>query len=626
MKRQPKEKAHSTAATGRDSLGKAVRRNLAPGKAAGLLRRGAATLKNEGWQALWREVAFRFNLALHRETWRHRADMPLRKTLRAQRKARFEHTPLVSVLVPLYNTPPAYLRQMIESVLAQSYAYFELVLADGSDAAHAEVGQLARRFAEKDARVRYVRLEKNAGIAGNTNAALQHSTGAWLLLLDHDDVLQPNALFEVVCAANATGAELIYSDEVVLDASLKHLCEFHFKGGYAPDTLRGCNVITHLCAFSRALLVRAGGGERAQYNGAQDYELILRLSEQARGIHHIPKVLYIWRSHGGSTAEDIAQKPEAIEAGAAALAAHLERVSLAGTVQPLGDHPGAYRVHYPVLGEPLVTVLIPNSDHSEDLARCLSSLYARGGWPLMEVLVIDNNSSDMATAAFYKEATKKYPGLRVLDWPGPFNFSAINNFGVEYALGDHLLLLNNDVEVLSDGFVAELLSYSQRHDVGAVGPMLYYPDNTVQHAGLILGIGQTAGVSHKGHARGDGGDMFRLCTTQNVSAVTGAALMVKRPLYEALGGLDDAHFAVAFNDVDFCLRLRQEGLWNVFTPFAQAIHYESKSRGYDTEGPRRERFEREAAVFREKYAAELAAGDPFYNPHFTLEHENFGYR
>ena len=616
----------NTATTGVDSLGKIVRRNLSFWRVALLFARGRETLRHQGWQALGRAVSFRVRLAAHRPVWRYRADIPLRRELTAQRAQIFSPAPLVSVICPLYNTPPVFLRQMLTSLLAQSYPNFELVLPDASDKNKDEVAALVRRYAKKDARIKHLPLPKNLGIAGNTNMGFEHSTGHWLCLLDHDDLLQPNALYEVMRAAADTGADLLYSDEVVLDEGLQKLGEFHFKGNYGPDTLRGCNYMTHLCAFSRPLLALAGGTQNSNFDGAQDYDLILRLTEHARCIAHIPKVLYLWRRHGGSTAGGMAAKPAATAAGAAAVQAHLERVGLAGTAQPQKAHPGAYRVDYPVRGNPIVSVLIPSSDHTEDLERCLVSLYAQAGHQNLEVLVVDNNSQLPETQAYYRENAHRFPGLQVLHYPGPFNYSAINNFGAKRALGQHLLLLNNDVELLSDGFVRELLGYSQRADVGAVGALLYYPDDTVQHAGLIVGLGGTAGVSHKGHSRGNGGDLFRLCTTQNVSAVTGAALMVKASLYAELGGLDEERFGVAFNDVDFCLRLRAQNLWNVFTPFAQGYHFESKSRGYDTEGPKKERFEREAAAFKAKWADILQKGDPFYNPHFTLKTENFAYR
>lgn len=613
------------ATTGKDSVGKIIRRNLSFKRVGILWRRGVDAVKSRGWQALWREVSFRLRLAAGLDTWRYRADFPLRRELKHQRQNPPQPSPLVSVVVPLYNTPAVFLRQLVASVQRQSYANWQLVLADGSDRTTDDVARLCKGYAQKDDRITYLPLSKNEGIAGNTNAGLDAAKGEWLVLLDHDDVLQANALYEVVSAANATGAQLIYSDEAVLTDDLKHLMEYHFKGDYAPDTLRGCNVITHLCAFTGTLLQKAGGGEKSEYDGAQDYDLVLRLAEQAAVVHHIPKVLYFWRGHAGSTAGDIGQKPRAIAAGAAALQAHLGRVGLAGQAEPIDGNAGAYRVCYPVQGQPMVSVLIPCSDHVDDTSRCVASLYQKAGWPNLEVLILDNNSKDPATQSYYDDARKNYPGLRVLHWPGAFNFSAINNFGAAQAKGEHLLLLNNDIELLTDGFITELLSYSQRPDVGAVGAKLYYPDDEIQHGGLIVGVGGTAGCSHKGHPRKDAGYMFRLCTTQNVSAVTGAALMVKRALYEALGGLNETDFAVAFNDVDFCLRLWEKGLLNVFTPFAEAYHFESKSRGLDTEDANKERFEREAAAFRARWAALLQQGDPYYNPHFTLEYENFAF-
>ncbi len=610
--------------TGADSLSKAVRRNLSSERIKLLYERGRTTLRERGAQALWREVAFRFNLATRGQTWWYRADVPLRREILAQRESQPKDGPLVSVLVPLYNTPSVFLKQMVRSVLAQSYERFELVLADGSDEAHAYVGEVAQRFAKRDDRVRYIKLAQNKGISGNTNAAIEQSCGGWIVLLDHDDVLQPNALYEVV--RHAGEAELIYSDEIVLDSRLKKLWKYHFKGGYGPDTLRGCNYITHLCAFSRELLQRSGAQVYAEFDGAQDYDLILRLTEQAKAVKHIPKVLYFWRRHEQSTTVGIEQKPKAEQAGRLALQSHIDRIGLKGVAQGRPGHPGTYHIRYDIEKKPLVSVIIPSSDHIDELECCLNSIYEKSGWDELEVMVVDNNSKDAATPLYYKQARQMYPGLRIVKYEGAFNYSAINNFAAKLAKGEHLLLLNNDIELLSEGFVREMLSYSQREDVGAVGAMLYYPDDTVQHAGLILGIGGTAGVSHKGHKRGDGGDMYRLATVQNVSAVTGAALMVKAALYEKLGGLDEQAFGVAFNDVDFCLRLRRAGYLNVFTPFAQAYHYESKSRGYDTEGEKKVRFDREAAAFKQRWAEELSRGDEYYNPHFTLKTENFGYR
>ncbi|MDL2252550.1 glycosyltransferase family 2 protein [Ruminococcaceae bacterium OttesenSCG-928-I18] len=611
---------------GPDSIGKAVRRNLSPGRIAHMFGRAFGTLFRQGPQQLWREVVYRYRLASGKDFWPYHADIPLRRETRAQKKKVFPFMPLISVIVPLYNTPLEYLRELLDSVRRQSYAEWELILVDGSDKGHAERQSLLRRYGDKDTRIRYTKLYKNAGIAGNTNLGIAESEGDYLLLLDHDDVLAPGALYEVAKAINDTGADMVYSDEAVLDSELKHLHAFHFKPDFGPDTLRGCNYITHLCAFSYHLLESIGGREREGFDGSQDYDLILRLSEKAKKIHHIPKVLYYWRRHENSTAKDILQKPEAVKAGQRALQEHLERVNLDGTVQVQEGYPGAYRVTYEVWGNPLVSILIPSSDHVEDLHRCIESIYERAGWHRFEVLVIDNNSKDPATESYYLDAEARHGTLRVLRYKGGFNFAAICNFGVARCAGDHILLLNNDIELMGEGFVREMLSYSQRPDVGAVGALLYYPDACVQHAGLFIGIGGTAGVNHKTHKRGSGGAMYRLCTTQNLSAVTGAALMVKRSLYEEVGGMDEEQFAVAFNDVDFCLKLREKGYWNVFTPFAEAWHFESKSRGYDEEGPAKERYDREAANFTGKYAALLEAGDPFYNPHLTLKFENYGLR
>ena len=607
----------------KDSLPGMARRLLDPAHIRQVAAWCARVGREEGAQALWREISFRVNLAFHRDTWRYRADLPTRKKLAAQRAAGVPGGPKISVVAPLYNTPPRFLRQMIGSVTGQSYQNWQLVLADASDAAHSEVGRIAGAYAKKDGRITYVKLGENKGIAGNTNAGLAAAQGDWLTLLDHDDLLYKNALFEVAKAA-AGGADFVYSDEIVLTENLKHLVDYHFKPDFEPDYLRGCNYITHLAAFSRALLDRAGGGERSEYDGSQDFELILRLTERAEKILHLPYVLYIWRSHAGSTASSMEAKPYALAAGERAINSHLARVGLAGEAFAIPGCPGAYRVRYALTGQPLVSVIIPNKDHAGDLARCLESLYAKAGYPRLEVIVVENNSTDPAPFAYYETAKRQFAGLRVETYRGAFNFSAINNFGRSAAKGGQLLLLNNDIECLSEGFLAELLMYSQRPDVGCVGAKLYYPDDRIQHAGVFIGLGGTAGHSHKSHPRASAGDLYRLATPQNLLAVTGACLMVKTALYDAMGGLDEALFAVAYNDIDLCLKLHAAGRTNVFTPFAEAYHYESKSRGLDTQSENAARYEREKANFINKYGALIAAGDPYYNRHFNLLFENYG--
>lgn len=618
-----------------DSVGGMARRLLAPGHLAQLAARGARTLRDEGPEQLWREVRFRVLLALHRDDWRHRADLPTRRTLKAQRQQPLPEAPLVSIVVPLYNTPARWLAEMLGSVRAQTFPNWQLCLADASDAAHGAVERTCRAAAGKDPRITYQKLAENAGIAGNTNAGLALARGAWIALLDHDDLLYPNALYELLALAQRRGARMAYSDEIVLSDDLKSLRGYHFKPDYAPDALNGCNYITHLCLFRRELLEAAGGKEDPAFDGAQDYDLILRLTEQLRApgeCVHLPRVRYIWRAGRGSTAENLVEaKPYAIEAGRRAVAAHLARLGRAAEVSAIPEAPGAYRVRYALTGRPKISVIIPNCDHADDLDRCLASLYAHAGYDNFEVLVAENNSVMELTEAYYRAMVKKYPRSRVVRYAGAFNFSAVNNFARRQAEGDYLLLLNNDIEILSDGFLAELLSYGQRPDVGAVGAKLFYPDGTIQHGGVILGINGSAGHSHKGHPRDAVGDLYRLVTAQNYLAVTGACLLVRADRYDACGGLDEGDFAVAYNDVDLCLKLYERGLVNVFTPQAQAVHYESKSRGLDDDSTasaaKQARYAREKAAFQARWGKYLPAGaDPYYNIHFNNRFENFGLR
>ena len=621
MKQRPDQDRPADLAV-QDSVGGMARRLLDPAHLRDLARRSAATLREQGAEQLWRDVTFRVGLAFHHDGWRHRADIPLRRTLKAQRAARLQG-PCVSIVVPVYNTPLPFFKQMVQSVRRQTYTNWQLVLVDASDAAHPAPGALAQKLAAQDGRILYQKIE-NGGIAANTTAGFAAATGAYLALLDHDDVLYPNALFACVQTIQTTGADFVYSDEIVLSADLKQLGGYHFKPDFAPDYLRGVNFITHLAVFSRPLLDAAGAYESREYDGAQDHDLFLRLTEKARKIEHIKQVLYIWRGHAGSTAAGMEAKPYAVEAGVRAIDAQLARLGLPGKAMPVPGAPGAFQVRYELTGRPLVSVLIPNKDHTADLDRCLTSLYQNAGYDNFEVLVIENNSTDPATEAYYQTLPERFARCRVVRYQGAFNFSAINNFGAQFAKGEHLLLLNNDIEILSGDFLRELLSYSQRPDVGAVGAKLYYPDDTIQHAGVLMGINGSAGHSHKSYPRTAVGDLYRLVTTQNYMAVTGACLMTKASLYHAAGGLDEEKFAVAYNDVDYCLKLWGQGLLNVYTPRAEAYHYESKSRGLDTLSENAQRYEREKANFYAKYKQYIDNYDPYYNPHFNNLFENFG--
>ena len=610
-----------------DSVGGMAKRLLNPAHLSDLARRSAATLKEQGAEQLWRDVTFRVGLAFHHDSWQHRADLPLRRELKAQRAeyADGKPGPVVSVVVPLYNTPEKFFGQMLASVQKQTYPHWQLVLVDASDAAHAAFSTHASKAAAKDPRILYKKVE-NGGIAANTTAGFALATGTYIALLDHDDVLYPNALYESVKTLQSQGAELVYSDEIVLSADLKQLGGYHFKPDFAPDYLRGVNFITHLAVFSHALLDRAGAYESSEYDGAQDHDLMLRLTEQTTRdkIAHIKKVLYIWRGHAGSTAAGMEAKPYALAAGVRAIDAQLKRLSLPGKAMEVEGAPGAFQVRYELTGHPLVSVMIPNKDHIDDLDRCLKSLYANAGYDNFEVLVIENNSEQQETFAYYKTMPERYPNSRVVTYVGPFNFSAVNNLGAHFAKGEHLLLLNNDVEVRSGEWLTELLRQCAHPGGAAVcGAMLFYPDETIQHAGVITGLGGYAGHSHKYKKAGGSGYMFRAATVQDFSAVTGACLLVKTSVWDEVGGLDEA-FAVAFNDVDFCLRVRDAGYRIAWTPYAQLTHYESKSRGGDEKDPVKAR--RFAAEQQRLYAVHGKANilhDPYYNPNLTMDREDF---
>ncbi len=623
MQQNPQDQNRPADVAAPDSVGGMAKRLMDPAHLKDLVARSLRTLQQQGLEQLWRDVTFRVGLAFHHDGWRHRADIPLRRTLRAQRAENLQG-PCISVVVPVYNTPMPFFRQMVKSVRRQTYRNWQLVLVDASDEAHPQPGQLARRLAAQDSRILYQKID-NGGIAANTTAGFAAATGAAVALLDHDDLLYPNALYECAKALNE-GADFVYSDEIVLSADLKKLGGYHFKPDFAPDYLRGCNYITHLAVFTRKLLDRVGAAEYSEFDGAQDHELFLRLTERAKKIVHIKQVLYVWRGHAGSTAAGMEAKPYAVEAGVRAVDAQLARLGMRGKAMPAPGAPGAFQVRYELNGRPLVSVLIPNKDHIDDLDRCLRSLYKNAGYDNFEVLVIENNSTDPATFAYYDKilADPAMPRCKVVRYHGGFNFSAINNFGARYASGEYLLLLNNDIEILSHDFVRELLSYAQRADVGAVGAKLYYPDDTIQHAGVLMGINGSAGHSHKSYPRKAVGDLYRLVTTQNYMAVTGACLMTRACLYRQMGGLDEKDFAVAYNDVDYCLKLWKRGLLNVYTPRAEAYHYESKSRGLDTIGENARRYEREKAAFYNKYRQWIDNYDPYYNPHFNNLYENFG--
>ena len=601
-----------------DSVGGMAKRLLNPAHLRDLAKRGAATLHEQGAEQLWRDVKFRVGLALHHDDWRHRADIPLKRELKAQRAANLQG-PKISIIVPLYNTPAKFFDEMLRSVTRQTYQNWELVLVDASDPDK----RLERRLPKAVPGTIVYEPVENGGIAANTTRGFEMAHGDYIALLDHDDVLYLNALFEVVQTIQNTGADFVYSDEIVLSADLKELGGYHFKPDFAPDYLRGVNFITHLAVFSRPLLDAAGAYESKEFDGAQDHDLILRLTEKAQRIEHIKKVLYIWRGHAGSTAAGMEAKPYAIAAGERAIDAQLQRLGLPGCAMAVPDAPGAFQVRYELTGSPLISVLIPNKDHTDDLEKCLHSIYAKTTYENFEVIVIENNSTDPATFDYYKRIPERYDNARVVMYRGGFNFSRINNFGRRYAAGKYLLLLNNDIEVIGGDWLTQMAGECAQPGVGICGAMLYYPDDTIQHAGIITGLGGYAGHSHKYHKRGGSGYMFRLATVQDFSAVTAACLLVRTAVYDSVHGLDE-EFTVAYNDVDFCLRVRDAGWRIVWTPYAELYHHESKSRGSDENDPaKKARFDAEHDRLYAVHGKENILHDPYYSPSLSLDYEDF---
>lgn len=551
----------------------------------------------------------------------------------------FDNPVKISILVPLYNTPEQFLKEMIDSVLNQTYSNWELCLADGSDDAHDYVETIVKSYQVKDkknaeekginnARILYKKLEKNEGISGNTNQCLSLATGEYIGLFDHDDILHPSALYEYLKVINEQDADYIYCDETTFKSGdINKMLTMHFKPDYAIDNLRANNYICHFSVFKKTLLE---GDElfRTAFDGSQDHDMILRLTDKAQNIVHVPRLLYYWRCHEASVASNIEAKPYAINAAKEAVADHLRRHGYDHfKITSTRAFETIFKIRYEIVGTPKISIIIPNKDHVEDLRRCIGSILEKSTYDNYEIIVVENNSKEDETFAYYRQIGENDKITVVTYKPAEgetFNYSKVNNYGVSMSTGEYILLLNNDTEVITVNWLEELLMYAQRNDVACVGAKLYYPNKTIQHAGVVIGLGahRTAGHSHYMQHRDNLGYMGRLCYTQDVSAVTGACLLVKRKCYDEVGGLGE-DFAISLNDVDFCLKLRDKGYLNVFTPFAELFHYESASRGSDMQGDNAERYNKESEYFRKKWADVLKQGDPYYNPNFSLDRSDF---
>lgn len=546
------------------------------------------------------------------EAWlaRHKVD---KRTLRRQKHAAFAQKPLISIVIPLYCTPLPYLKELLEPVRRQSYENWQLCLADGSP------DDKAKEFIEKhygrEKRIVYRKLEENGGISVNTNEAVALATGEYLMLCDHDDTLEPDALYEIVKAINDTGADVLYTDEDKVSMDGQHYFDPNFKPDFNLFRLRENNYICHIFVVKKSLTDETGL-LRSEFDGAQDFDFILRCCEKAQKITHIPKVLYHWRCHMDSTAADPSSKAYAYEAGRKAVREHYQRLGIDAKVE-MTERPGWYRSHVKVQGNPLISVIIPNKDHTDDLELCLFSMTRKSTYRNYEILIVENNSEKEETFEYYKKLPDRYPKARVLTWEKEFNYSAINNFAAKEAKGEYLLFLNNDVEILTPDWMEEMLQNCQQEDVAAVGAKLYYPDDTIQHAGVVLGLGGIAGHIMCRASREDPGYFGRMISVQEISAVTAACMMVKKSDFDAVGGLDET-FQVAFNDIDLCMKFRAAGKKIIFTPYAELYHYESKSRGLEDTPEKQFRFDKEVKRFQEKWAQQLEMGDPYYSPNLSV--------
>jgi glycosyltransferase involved in cell wall biosynthesis len=559
----------------------------------------------------------------HYSEWVKRYDT-LTDSLRAamrRRIAAMGSPPLISVVMPAYDTDGAWLREAIESVRRQIYPHWELCIADDASPTEATRAVLAE-YAALDSRIKVVFRPQNGHIAAASNSALELASGSWVALMDHDDLIPEHALFWLADAIDRhPDACLIYSDEDKIDSQGVRSAPY-FKPDWNLDLFRSQNMFSHLGAF-RTDLVRSVGGFRVGMEGAQDYDLVLRCIERvAPGqVHHVPRVLYHWRVHAASTAASMEVKPYAQQAGERALNEHLARTHVRARAEATPD---GYRVHYTLPDPPpLVTLVIPTRNGAELVRQCIESIQRKTSYPRYEIILVDNGSDEPAARDYFAWLGEQ-PGIRVIRDDQPFNYSALNNAAVELANGELVGLINNDIEVISPDWLSEMAGTALQPGVGAVGARLWYPDMTLQHGGVILGIGGVAGHAHKRLQAGDHGYFQRAVLTQSLSAVTAACLVVRKKIYQEVGGLDEENLQIAFNDIDFCLRVRDAGYRNVWTPHAELLHHESATRGDDVAPEKKIRFDREVQYMLRRWGAALKE-DPAYNPNLTLDFEDFSY-
>lgn len=586
-----------------------------------LIIKGLSSLKNKGVRATYQKTMFRL---AYTNSVQHFAELcKLSDEERTRQiETKFEPEYKISILVPLYNTPENFLREMIDSVINQTYSNWELCLADGSDEAHAYVGDVVREYQQKDARILYTVLEENYGISENTNRCIEMATGDYIGLFDHDDLLHPGVLYEDMKAICDQGADFIYTDEMTFEKDIKHPITVHCKPDFAIDNLRANNYICHFSVFSKKLLDQVGGF-RDECNGSQDFDLVLRLTEKAKKIVHIPKVLYFWRSHAGSVASDISVKPYCITAGKKAVEDHLMRQGIQGEVSAIPGLGSTFRVKYTLKSYPLISIIIPNKGYANFLKACIHSILRKTTYHNYEIILVNEETPNAQAEQDF--SLLKNERIRSVKFRSGASINEAYNYGASIARGDYFVFLHSDVRVTSPEWLEELLMFAQRDDVGAVGAKLYYPNNTVQHAGFILGIHGTVGVSHLGADMKNYGYMGRLYYAQDFSAVSSACLMISRENFESAGGFD-CNYLRMYADVDLCLKLRQKQKLNVFTPFAELYH-DQKTTGLSRHRVMNkaiaENLKADESYFLKKWKPLIDEGDPYYNLNFSLEREDF---
>jgi GT2 family glycosyltransferase len=520
--------------------------------------------------------------------------------------------------MPVYNVAPKWLDLAIKSLERQWYENWELCIVDDCSTNKRTIEYLKTIINSK---IKIKFLRKNINISGASNEALKLAKGQYIALMDNDDELTPDALYEVVKCINKNDAEFIYSDEDKLEMNGSFSTP-HFKPDFAPDMILSQNYISHLGVIRKDLIDKVGGFEIA-LEGSQDYDLYLKVFEHTDKICHIPKVLYHWRKVPGSTASEFSGKSYAQEAGRKSLENAMKRRKIDAKVLN-GKYPGTYKVEYPIKNNPLVSIIIPFKDKPELLRMCIESILNKSTYSNFEIIGISNNSEEKEIFDEMKRLKNLDKRVQFYEYNVSFNYSEINNYAIKnYAKGEQVILLNNDIEIITSKWIEEMLMYSQRDNVGVVGAKLYYPNNTIQHAGVIIGIGGVAGHAHKYFDKNDTGYFARLNLVQNFSAVTAACLMVKKSIYEEVHGLNEKHLKIAFNDVDFCLRVQEKGYNNIFTPYCEAYHHESISRGSENTKKKKDRFRNEVLYMKRRHRLILKNGDPYYNPNLTLAREDF---